>query len=130
MKATNNITGTILKSLIIIVSIFFIQISNVFAEIKNCTPPAVPAINTLIQALAPVNPGICDFNDAELNTADFSDLAPVTPSEADFNDTPEVVYDPTGLALLSPAEADFNDAVNHNITDLAPLTPSEAGFID
>ncbi|MCX6287757.1 MAG: hypothetical protein NTY96_11640 [Bacteroidetes bacterium] len=109
MKATNTITNSIIKSLIIIVSVLFIQFNTVYAGKNIIIPPASPNVITLIQALAPASPETCDFNDAELNINDFSNLAPVVPAVADFNDT---------------------EIENTNIADLVPTTPSEAEFND
>ena len=132
MKATNNITHNIMKSLIIIVSVFFIHISTVLAGNNTYSPSAASTVNNLIQSLAPANVETCDFNDAELNAADFSYLAPLVPSEADFNHTPVITYTMASLAPVIPSEADFNDAdlENFNITSLAPITPVEADFND
>ena len=109
MKATNNITRNILKSLILIVSMFFIQISTVSAEGFNSPSSATLTLNTMITSLAPNVPSISDFNDAELNATDFIELAPVAPAEADFSETPETSTTIADLAPVSPAEADFND---------------------
>jgi len=109
MKATNNITSNILKSLILIVSMFFIQISTVSAEGFNSPSSATLTLNTMITSLAPNVPSISDFNDAELNATDFIELAPVAPAEADFSETPETSTTIADLAPVSPAEADFND---------------------
>ena len=132
MKATYNITNNIMKSLIILTSIFFIQISTSFAGGYNLTPSANNSIDILITTLAPTAPSSTDFSDAELEAADFSNLAPVVPSEADFNDTPFTIFSLTDLAPVNPAEADFNDAdfTNFDFTALAPTTPSEADFND
>ena len=131
MKATNTIKN-ITKSLIIIISVFFIQFSSVYAGSDNTNPPSAPTFIALIQTLAPVNPETCDFNDAELNAADFSYLAPLIPSEADFNDIPETDLNIAHLAPVTPAETEFSDAdlENTDITSLAPVTPDQTDFND
>ncbi len=132
MKATNTLTNNILKSLLIIVSVFSIQISYLYAGNNNYTPSPVPTVNNLIQALAPASPLSCDFNDAELSAEEVSNLAPVVPSEADFNDAAEFTCDVAAFAPATPSEADFNDAdpENSNITSLAPIATAEADFND
>jgi len=109
MKATNTITNNIMKSLIIIVSVFLIQMSSVFAGNNNTILPATTTVYNLTQTLAPSSPVTCDFTDSDLNVSDFSNLAPVSPIEADFSDS---------------------EIENINITSLAPVTPSEADFTD
>ena len=132
MKATNNITNNILKSLIVLVSIFFFQINTISAEGFNTNPPVNFTINTLVTILAPTTPSVSDFNDAELNVSDNTNLAPVTPAEADFSDSFDTNDNMNTLAPGTPAEADFNDAEIEtiNITALAPTTPFEADFND
>ena len=132
MKATNNITNNILKSLIVLTSIFFFQINTISAEGFNTNPPVTFTINTLVTILAPTTPSVTDFNDAELNVTDNTNLAPVTPAEADFSDSLETTYNMNTLAPETPAEADFNDAELEtiNITTFAPTTPFEANFND
>jgi len=132
MKATNTTSNNILKSLIIIVSIFCIPFTTVLAGNDNYSHSAVSTVNNLIQILAPARPETCDFNDAELNIADVSNLAPVVPSEADFNDESENTCDIAAPVTIIPAEADFSDAnlENYNITSLAPVTPVEAYIND
>ncbi|MEI6884660.1 MAG: hypothetical protein WCO02_09235 [Bacteroidota bacterium] len=132
MKATNNITRNITKSLIVLTSIFFFQINTISAEGFNTNPPVNFTVNNLVSILAPTAPSISDFNDAELNLSDITNLAPVTPAEADFNDSFETTYNINTLAPVTPAEADFSDAEIEtiNMTTLAPTTPSEASFND
>jgi hypothetical protein len=109
MKATNALTYNILKSLLIIISFFSIQISSLYAGNNNYNPSPVPSVNNLIQALAPASPSTCDFNDAELQTEEISHLAPIVPSEADFSDATDFTCNITPLAPATPSEADFND---------------------
>lgn len=132
MKATNNITRNIAKSLIVLTSIFFFHTNTIFAEGFNTNPPLNFTINTLVTILAPTTPSVTDFTDAELNVTDNTNLAPVTPAEADFNDSTANALNMNTLAPETPAEADFNDAELEtiNITTLAPTTPSEANFND
>ena len=135
MKATNNITNSILKSLIIFISVFFIQISTVSARGYNLLPSASFSINNLITVLSPLTPKEADFEDAlsaDIENLINSVLIPGIPAEADFEESPETVSNFAGLAPLTPSEATFNDtcSANYSITALAPVTPSEADFND
>ena len=132
MKALYNISSKILKSLIIISTILFLQVNTTFAEGNTINPSVTLSMNTLLSILAPTTPATSDFSDAELNLSDIETLAPVVPSEAGFGDSDEIKINMNYLALDVPAEADFNDADmnNLNITSLAPVPPSEADFND
>lgn len=131
MKATNNITANILKSLALISAVFFFQLNTIKAEGYNTTVSTTLTINTLITVLAPSAPLFTDFNDAELNATDFLNLAPSAPAEADFNETPESMII-SSLAPTTPAEADFSDSYTtvSELAFLAPTAPASADFND
>jgi len=131
MKATNNITNNILKSLILIAAIFFFQMRSAKAEGYSSAPSAAVALKNLITILAPTAPSSTDFSDSELNAADFKNLAPAVPAEAGFDETEDTIS-LNGLAPVVPASADFSDSdpATSSITDLAPTTPTTADFND
>ena len=133
MKATNNITNYILKSLILLISVFLIRINTASAGGYNFTPSASFSLYNLISVLSPLTPKEADFEDVfstRIENFVTSVLNPAVPSEAGFDESPETIDNIAGLAPVNPSEADFtdNELSNGNIKDLAPLTPSEADF--
>ena len=104
MKALYNISSKILKSLIIISTILFLQVNTTFAEGNTINPSVTLSMNTLLSILAPTTPATSDFSDAELNLSDIETLAPVVPSEAGFGDSDEIKINMNYLALDVPAE--------------------------
>ncbi len=155
MKAHYNITGKLLKSLIIFAAITIFTINNSYATGFNFSPRISFSLSDLVAILAPSTPKEADFDEpftdrvenfissmlkpATPAEADFDDaeasttsLAPVTPAEADFSDAETSNSDLTSLSPLAPAEADFSDAevADTDITKFSPSTPTEAAFND
>ena len=129
MKAHYNITGNLLKSLIIFAVISIFTINNSYATGFNFSPRISFSLSDLVASLAPTTPKEADFDDAEaINTS----LAPVTPAEADFSDAETSNSDITTLAPVTPVTADFNDAEadGSDITRLAHTIPFQADFND
>ncbi|MEI8006037.1 MAG: hypothetical protein WCI48_07505 [Bacteroidota bacterium] len=132
MKAHYNLTGKLLKSLIIFAAITIFTINNSYATGFNFSPCISFSLSDLVAILAPSTPKEADFDEPFTDRVEnfiTSMLKPATPAEAEFDDAEAST---TSLANVTPAEADFSDAevADTDITKFSPSIPTEADFND